>query len=117
MQRFKIGRFELATQYRDVGSDRGPAIHLFGPTASGRKEILRFDCFEKEPHYHIAFSYKDLPFREFESESPFDWAKEKIAGEIGLLLEESEAESMNNNEVAELLRVLETLEPERGGDV
>lgn len=33
--------------------DFGPSLHVFG-TADGL-EYLRFDCFEKDPHYHYFF--------------------------------------------------------------
>lgn len=35
--------------------DRGVSIHVFAidaNQASGRSEILRFDCFDEDPHYH-----------------------------------------------------------------
>lgn len=32
--------------------DRGVSIHVFGNTGGESLELLRFDCFEEDPHYH-----------------------------------------------------------------
>lgn len=32
--------------------DRGVSLHVFGADDEGRREYLRFDCFEEDPHYH-----------------------------------------------------------------
>lgn len=111
MNTFEIGRFQLKTQYRDVSSDRGPAIHLYGPTPNGTMEILRFDCFETEPHYHLAFAYKDQPFIRIESPAPFAWAREKLQKDAVALLAASDALPMDASERAILDSILDDLLP------
>ncbi|NQZ98663.1 MAG: hypothetical protein HRU01_19345 [Myxococcales bacterium] len=32
--------------------DRGVSIHVFGSAGGESLELLRFDCFEEDPHYH-----------------------------------------------------------------
>ncbi len=108
-QIFEIGRFELKYQYRDVGTDSGPALHLFGPRGSAREEVLRFDCFQKEPHYHIGFSYREVPFIRIESAEPLQWAVEKLRNNVNELLTEADAEPMNSKETARLCDVLDEL--------
>ena len=50
----KIGdgpvRFSFA--YRDLSSDQGVGIHAWGDVDGEEVELLRFDCFDHEPHYH-----------------------------------------------------------------
>ena len=50
----KIGdgpvRFSFA--YRDLLSDQGVGIHAWGDVDGKEVELLRFDCFGREPHYH-----------------------------------------------------------------
>jgi hypothetical protein len=45
-------RFHL--ENRMAADDGGPAIRVYGPTTDGHSErqLLRFDCFRKDPHYH-----------------------------------------------------------------
>ena len=58
MYESEVGRFSFSIEHRDLGSDCGPCIHVYGPTPhSSHEEILRFDCFAKDPHYHIAWSF------------------------------------------------------------
>lgn len=102
MRTFDLGRFELRFQHRDVGTDSGPTIHLFGPKESKHEELLRFDCFVHEPHYHIGFSYRDAPFIRIESDDPLGWAIAKISDDVQALLDEAGAESMKEDELTKL---------------
>lgn len=68
--------YTFALTYRDVDVDRGPTIHVFGPVNGTREEILRFDCFEKNPHYHLGWSYRDERFVKINDPEPFQWAIE-----------------------------------------
>ena len=43
-------RFEV--EYRRFGGDRGAAIRVHGDVNGADVQLLRFDCFEKDPHYH-----------------------------------------------------------------
>lgn len=43
-------RFGL--EMRTVGKDGGPAIHVLGDVAGQEVELLAFDCFRLNPHYH-----------------------------------------------------------------
>jgi len=47
-----VGGLEFRIEYRNFGGDRGPAIRVFGGTEGGPKQVLRFDCFDNDPHYH-----------------------------------------------------------------
>jgi hypothetical protein len=42
----------VGVEHRRVGSDGGVALHVF---ATDMTELLRFDCFTEEPHYHYIF--------------------------------------------------------------
>ena len=37
---------------RTVGPDGGPAIHLMADVADNEVELIAFDCFRLNPHYH-----------------------------------------------------------------
>ena len=54
MTELEIGGVVLAIEYRNFGDDRGPAVRVFGDIDGERTQLLRFDCFDDDPHYHYA---------------------------------------------------------------
>lgn len=84
----------FAVEYRHVGEERGPSVHVFGRVAGADEEILRFDCFERTPHYHYGFSYLDRPQTLIDTAAvgdPLEWACERIGTRLPALLEKAEA--------------------------
>jgi len=45
----EAGDLSFAVEYRHVGSEEGPSVHIFGKVDGTQEEILRFDCFNKAP--------------------------------------------------------------------
>ena len=41
---------------RDVGEDGGVSIELYGPGEEPREQLVRFDVFRRDPHYHVPSS-------------------------------------------------------------
>lgn len=74
----EVGPYTFALTHRDVGGDRGPTLHIFGPVNGRREEILRFDCFAKQPHYHLGWSYIDAPFIAIDDTQPLAWALDAL---------------------------------------
>lgn len=54
------GAIRFGLEYRDLGSDRGQAIHVLGDVAGQEIELLAFDCFENAPHYHYGPRNKNI---------------------------------------------------------
>lgn len=52
MQELSIGGLTFVVEYRDFEGDRGPAVRVFGDVDGQRRQLLRFDCFDTDPHYH-----------------------------------------------------------------
>jgi hypothetical protein len=48
-----LGGLEFEVLRRDVGEDGGTSIEIFGEVAGERTQVLRFDCFRLDPHYHM----------------------------------------------------------------
>jgi hypothetical protein len=42
----------FAVEYRDTRTDRGPSLQILGEVDGKPVQLLRFDCFEHEPHFH-----------------------------------------------------------------
>ena len=74
-----VGPYKLALAYRAFSVDEGLTIHVFGPVDGEEQEILRFDCFKNHPHYHLGFSYLDVPRETIDDPNPFNWALGELA--------------------------------------
>jgi hypothetical protein len=59
-QRIPAGGVTFHVEYRVFGGDRGPAIRVLGDVDGRQVQLLRFDCFEKDPHYHFDPDGKDF---------------------------------------------------------
>ncbi len=47
------GAIKFGIEYRDLLSDQGVCVHVLGDVSEDEEhELLRFDCFDHEPHYH-----------------------------------------------------------------
>ena len=42
----------FSIEYRNTKTDRGPSLQVLGEVDGKRVQLLRFDCFEHEPHFH-----------------------------------------------------------------
>jgi hypothetical protein len=83
-QRIPAGGVTFHVEYRVFGGDRGPAIRVLGEAEGREVQLLRFDCFERDPHYHFDPEGKDFHLhlnRETVPDS-LAWA----LGELGLNL-------------------------------
>ena len=56
---FHVGGVELHVDNRTLGADGGPAVRVFGDVEGKAVQLLRFDCFRKNPHYHYDPSGKN----------------------------------------------------------
>jgi len=50
------GRLRVSVRRREVGDDGGFTLELSGAVAGEPAELLRFDLFRKDPHYHVPAS-------------------------------------------------------------
>lgn len=48
----EAGGVTFAVEHRNFGGDKGPAIRVLGDVNGVLVQLLRFDCFENDPHYH-----------------------------------------------------------------
>jgi hypothetical protein len=109
LEELSSGRFVFRIVYRDAGSDEGLTIHVFGPANTQNEEVLRFDCFRSQPHYHLAWSYRDEPLIPIKESDSFGWTLEQLAENTQQLLARAGAEKMTPEELEQLPGILETL--------
>jgi len=70
-----LGGLEFEVLRRDVGEDGGTSIEIFGEVAGQRTQVLRFDCFRLEPHYHMPPAASgQLPIEREKVGDPLEWA-------------------------------------------
>ena len=56
---FHVGGVELRVDNRNLGADGGPSVRVYGEADGDNVQLLRFDCFRKDPHYHYDPSGKN----------------------------------------------------------
>jgi len=75
--------------------DRGVSIHVFAEVGGERQEVLRFDCFQEDPHYHYvswsARSNEMLHVDPVADGDPLAWALERIRTRLPQMLERAGA--------------------------
>lgn len=49
---FEAGNIWLTVEYRHFGGDEGYDIRVYSNINGNPRQILRFDCFRYQPHYH-----------------------------------------------------------------
>lgn len=49
---FVAGCLRITVEYRRTDDDEGPTIRVFGRVGDEETQVLRFDCFQSDPHYH-----------------------------------------------------------------
>ena len=56
----ELGGLHFVVMHRSFGEDGGISIEVFGDVDGQRMQVLRFDCFRNEPHYHHAPMGKNI---------------------------------------------------------
>ena len=51
-QEFTVPPLRITVEYRRSLDDEGPAVRVFGVVGGRERQVLRFDCFHGDPHYH-----------------------------------------------------------------
>ena len=78
----------FAVAYRSANTDRGPSLQILGDVEGKPVQLLRFDCFEHEPHFHYDPEGKNNRiFLNTERVSdPIAWTMDYLQGNITSLV-------------------------------
>jgi hypothetical protein len=95
------GMLRFGIEYRRLQNDQGICIHVFGGPDDQQDEVLRFDCFERQPHYHYAWSKHDqyVPLDTAAEGDPVQWTLARLRTRLPAMLIRADA--------ADLARVLD----------
>ncbi len=112
---FHVGGVELRVDKRTFGSDGGPSVRVYGEAAGESVQLLRFDCFRKDPHYHYDPSGKNDQ-RHLDKASVPDsvaWTIEQLGQNLAEMIHTagyaSVAEQVDQNAVVQILPEVESL--------
>lgn len=56
------GGLEFVVENRSQGKDGGPSLRVYGSVEGNRTQLLRFDMFREQPHYHYDPAGRDLRY-------------------------------------------------------
>ena len=93
------GRFRLELNYRDFRGDEGLSIRVVGPVKNEDRELIRFDCFLKTPHYHIGV-YDQNKITSIKADDPVAFALEQLDTEFSNMVDASGGDSLSQDEQA-----------------
>ena len=93
----KNGRFRFDINYRNMGDDHGLSIRILGPVDQEERELLRFDCFQKTPHFHTAV-YDHNTIRKIDEEDVVGWTLDRIDKDFDSLVSSAGGDPLNETE-------------------
>jgi hypothetical protein len=108
-ERIAFGRYAFEVEGRPFDGAGGLTLHVYGTRAGKSEEVLRFDCFAREPHYHLGWSYFDDPFIPIPAADPLVWALCALRDEFATLLRRADADPPHASELSDLPQALARL--------
>jgi hypothetical protein len=78
----------FTVEYRNTRTDRGPSLQVLGDVDGKRTQLLRFDCFEHEPHFHYDPDGKNnrIFMNTARVSDPIAWSMDYLRGNVASLL-------------------------------
>ena len=84
----EVGGLCFNARYSRVNADRGPSLRIYGAVEGERVQLLRFDCFEIDPHYHYDPDGKNTLLRldAAKVSDPIAWSMDHLRGNVASLV-------------------------------
>jgi hypothetical protein len=78
----------FTVEYRNTRTDRGPSLQVLGDVDGKRTQLLRFDCFEHEPHFHYDPDGKNnrIFLNTTRVSDPISWSMDYLRGNFASLI-------------------------------
>lgn len=94
-QTIELGGLRFVVLHRTFGDDGGASIEVFGDVEGLPVQVLRFDCFKGNPHYHLAPEGTDAK-KDLDVAGPMSlhWALEQIRDHMPELLRDAGFDSL-----------------------
>lgn len=85
---YKAGPLDITLEYRALMADQGVCAQVFASVDGKDTEILRFDCFDQNPHYHYGPENHNL--RLFLDKTtcgnPFGWTMDNLRENLPVMI-------------------------------
>lgn len=112
---FHVDELEFRVDNRNFGEDGGPSVRVYSKVDGEDVQLLRFDCFRKNPHYHYDPSGKN-DHRNLDKESVPDsiaWTIEQLRMNLSEMIHTAGyatiADTVNQESVIEILDEIEAI--------
>ena len=107
------GGIQVRVEYRLSRGDQGWTFHVYGKEKGKKMELLRLDCFERNPHYHYAPGGKnevhDMDKKEITV--PLKWAMTQLKTQLPAMIRHAGygtvAQAVDQEAVAQALAKVE----------
>jgi hypothetical protein len=78
----------FAVDYRNTRTDRGPSLQVLGDVDGKQVQLLRFDCFEHEPHFHYDPQGRNnrIFLNKARAGDPITWSMDYLRGNVKSLV-------------------------------
>src|SRR5215813_11614448 len=84
-----VGALRFNVRYANTRTgDRGPSLRVYGDVEGKPVQLLRFDCFEQEPHFHYDPDGKNnlLRMDKANVSDPIRWSMDYLRGNVASLV-------------------------------
>jgi hypothetical protein len=111
--RVKAGGVRIEIRYRRLGKDSGLSFQVYGGKRENAREVLRFDCFQLRPHFHLIGSGRSK-MEQIDKETapdPVKWTLTRLKKDLRSLIlqagREKLADEIDQSAVASALSKVE----------
>jgi hypothetical protein len=83
-----VSGLRFNVRYSNLNADRGPSLRVYGDVEGKPVQLLRFDCFEHEPHFHYDPDGKNNQLRMDRANvsDPITWSMDYLRGNVASLV-------------------------------
>src|SRR6266849_3845144 len=84
-----VGELRFNVRYSNTRTgDRGPSLRIYGDVEGKPVQLLRFDCFEQDPHFHYDPDGKNnlLRMDKTKVSDPIAWSMDYLRGNAASLV-------------------------------
>ncbi len=108
MAEIDFGPIRFVVEHRLVGADGGPTLRVCD-AADGR-ELLRFDCFAKGPHWHVDPGGRNVMQKIESGVDSLDWTLGELRSDLSAYLARAEFKSELPSDPAARIAALDEVE-------
>ncbi len=88
MMEVELGPIRFVVEHRQVSSDGGPTLMVVD--SAGGRELLRFDCFVRGPHWHVDPGGRNVIQKMETGVDPIEWTLGELRRELSAYLSRAE---------------------------